>query len=78
MLGATAISEFQMFMQIYIFIKTSEKMKRKWRFVSPMQCYNKYYTSDILCIFAYYIHWMHFYPLNSSLKYGMRKYVRVL
>lgn len=49
-------------MQICAFINTSKKgnIQFRWRFISAAKKYNMCSTLDILCIFAYYMHSMHF------------------
>lgn len=48
------------FMHIYVFIKTSKQMKSKQRFVLLVKYYKEYYTFDMLFIFLYYMHSIHF------------------
>lgn len=48
------------FMHIYVFIRTSKQMESKQRFVLLVKYYKEYYTFDMLFIFLYYMHSIHF------------------
>lgn len=37
-----------MFMQIHISTSTIKEMQHKWELVPPTNCYNEYFTLDIL------------------------------
>lgn len=42
-------------------------MRSKEKFIFDTEYYNKYSTFDILYIFAYYAHSLHFYILNRNI-----------
>lgn len=47
-------SKLWIFMQVHIFMNTTEKMKSRQRFVSSFKYYNEYVTGNILYILANY------------------------
>lgn len=45
-----------MFIQIQIFVSTSEAMEPTYGVASPSECYNVFFVSHIMYTFAYYAH----------------------